>query len=90
MADHRCTSGLTISPEFIDVHTHDDGALLKANPKMTAKVSQGVTTVIVGNCGISLAPIAPLDPPPPLNLLGDRYEPTNSRPPPIMWRRSVP
>ncbi len=64
-------SGLTISPGFIDVHTHDDGAVL-ANPQMTAKISQGVTTVITGNCGISLAPIAPLDPPPPLNLLGDR------------------
>ena len=64
-------SGLTISPGFIDVHTHDDGALL-ANPKMTAKISQGVTTVIVGNCGISLSPIVPLDPPAPLNLLGDR------------------
>jgi N-acyl-D-amino-acid deacylase len=64
-------TGMTIAPGFIDVHTHDDGALL-SNPRMTAKISQGVTTVIVGNCGISLSPIAPLEPPAPLNLLGDR------------------
>lgn len=64
-------TGLTLAPGFIDVHTHDDGALL-TDPAMTAKISQGVTTVIVGNCGISLAPIGPIDPPPPLTLLGDR------------------
>ncbi|MCG8359308.1 MAG: D-aminoacylase [Kiloniellales bacterium] len=64
-------SGLVVAPGFIDVHTHDDNAVL-AEPRMTAKVSQGVTSVIVGNCGISLAPIADLDPPPPHNLLGDR------------------
>lgn len=63
--------GLVVAPGFIDVHTHDDGAIL-SNPRMTAKVSQGVTTVIVGNCGISLSPIAPIDPPDPLTLLGGR------------------
>lgn len=64
-------SGLVLSPGFIDVHTHDDGAVL-SHPRMTAKVSQGVTTVIVGNCGISLSPIAPIDPIDPLTLLGGR------------------
>lgn len=64
-------SGRIVSPGFIDVHTHDDNAVLRT-PEMAPKVSQGVTTVIVGNCGISLSPIAPLDPPPPMNLLGDR------------------
>jgi N-acyl-D-amino-acid deacylase len=63
--------GLVVSPGFIDVHTHDDGAVL-ANPRMAAKITQGVTTVIVGNCGISLSPIEPLDPPDPLTLLGGR------------------
>lgn len=47
--------GLTLSPGFIDVHTHDDRALLTPGA-MAAKLSQGVTTVITGNCGLSLAP----------------------------------
>lgn len=63
--------GRIVAPGFIDVHTHDDNAVL-SNPAMTAKISQGVTTVIGGNCGISLAPIQALDPPAPLNLLGGR------------------
>jgi N-acyl-D-amino-acid deacylase len=64
-------SGKIVAPGFIDVHTHDDRALF-ATPEMAAKASQGVTTVITGNCGISLAPLA-IDrrPPPPLDLLGD-------------------
>jgi len=63
-------SGLVVAPGFIDVHTHDDRALLASD--MAAKASQGVTTVITGNCGISLAPLS-LDrpPPPPLDLIGD-------------------
>ena len=51
-------AGKTIAPGFIDVHTHDDNALLRT-PDMTMKVSQGVTTVVVGNCGVSLAPLTP-------------------------------
>ena len=63
--------GQAISPGFIDVHTHDDRALL-VNPEMAAKTSQGVTTVITGNCGISLAPLEfSGELPPPLDLIGD-------------------
>ena len=47
-------AGLIVAPGFIDAHTHDDRLLLSA-PDMAPKVSQGVTTVVTGNCGISLA-----------------------------------
>jgi N-acyl-D-amino-acid deacylase len=68
----RDMTGLTVTPGFIDAHTHDDSALL-ATPGMPFKVSQGVTTVVVGNCGISLAPLTlEGDLPRPLDLLGDR------------------
>jgi N-acyl-D-amino-acid deacylase len=71
-------SGKIVAPGFIDVHTHDDRALF-ATPDMAAKASQGVTTVVTGNCGISLAPLVlGAAPPPPLDLIGEaadyRYE----------------
>ncbi len=63
--------GLTLTPGFIDVHTHDDTAVIQA-PAMLPKLSQGVTTVIVGNCGISAAPVRLKgDVPDPMNLLGN-------------------
>ncbi|TPI15828.1 D-aminoacylase [Mesorhizobium sp. B4-1-3] len=64
--------GKVVAPGFIDVHTHDDGALL-APRGMDPKISQGVTTVIAGNCGVSLAPLL-LDrtPPSPFTLVGGR------------------
>src|SRR6476659_9675673 len=48
-------AGLTLAPGFIDVHTHDDTNVVRA-PEMWPKLSQGVTTVVVGNCGISASP----------------------------------
>ena len=48
-------SGKIVAPGFIDVHTHDDTALIE-NPAMTMKASQGVTTVVCGNCGASPSP----------------------------------
>ncbi|NPC57902.1 N-acyl-D-amino-acid deacylase family protein [Caenimonas soli] len=67
-------AGKIVAPGFIDSHTHDDQAVL-SQPDMTFKISQGVTTVVTGNCGISIAPLregAPM--PAPLNLL----DPDNS------------
>ena len=63
--------GKVVCPGFIDVHTHDDRAVL-ANPLLECKISQGVTTVVTGNCGISIAPLK-IDhrPPPPLDLICD-------------------
>jgi N-acyl-D-amino-acid deacylase len=48
-------AGRVVAPGFIDVHTHDDTALID-NPTMAMKASQGVTTVVCGNCGASAAP----------------------------------
>jgi N-acyl-D-amino-acid deacylase len=64
-------TGKVVAPGFIDAHTHDDRLLL-SGPEMAPKISQGVTTVVSGNCGISLAPApagvhAPVTPP--LDLL---------------------
>lgn len=64
--------GLAIAPGFIDAHTHDDRAVLCGPACMLCKMSQGVTTVVVGNCGISLSPVRMTKRPvPPLDLLGD-------------------
>lgn len=62
-------TGRVVCPGFIDVHTHDDQLVLSPvapHPKLT----QGVCTVVTGNCGISLAPLVCESPPAPLDLLG--------------------
>jgi N-acyl-D-amino-acid deacylase len=64
--------GMALAPGFIDAHTHDDRAVLCGPECMLCKMSQGVTTVVVGNCGISLSPVRMKSRPvPPLDLLGD-------------------
>lgn len=47
--------GLALSPGFIDVHTHDDFAAV-LHPQMEFKLCGGVTTCVVGNCGMGAAP----------------------------------
>lgn len=65
-------TGKAVAPGFIDAHTHDDRAVLCGPQCTLCKISQGVTTVVVGNCGISLSPARMTKrPPPPLDLLGD-------------------
>ncbi len=48
-------TGLAVAPGFIDVHTHDDLAVLR-HPGMEYKLRGGVTTSVVGNCGFGPAP----------------------------------
>lgn len=48
-------SGMVVAPGFIDVHSHDDFAVV-LHPEMDFKVMQGVTTDVVGNCGMGAAP----------------------------------
>jgi N-acyl-D-amino-acid deacylase len=63
-------NGRVLCPGFIDAHTHDDRALI-SEPQMIPKLSQGVTSVVVGNCGVSLAPLVLRGAPPqPLDSLG--------------------
>lgn len=59
-----------VAPGFIDVHTHDDRLLLMPTVGAHPKLSQGVTTVVAGNCGVSLAPLQTRHPPAPLDILG--------------------
>ncbi|WP_339531100.1 D-aminoacylase [Pseudomonas mucidolens] len=70
-AEHEFdAAGQVLAPGFIDVHTHDDSVVIR-QPQMLPKLSQGVTTVIVGNCGISASPVSLRgEPPDPMNLLG--------------------
>src|SRR5688572_14762535 len=46
-------AGLVLAPGFIDMHTHSDRTLL-VDPTAESKVRQGVTTEVIGNCGLSV------------------------------------
>ena len=60
-------TGKVVAPGFIDVHTHDDTYIID-HPDMAMKASQGVTTVVCGNCGISASPYSRSDIPHLLSL----------------------
>jgi N-acyl-D-amino-acid deacylase len=51
-------AGCVVAPGFIDIHTHSDLSLL-ADGRGLSKLHQGVTTEVVGNCGLSVTPHAP-------------------------------
>lgn len=49
-------NGLTLCPGFIDAHSHSDISILAA-PEAAGKITQGITTEIIGNCGLSAFPV---------------------------------
>ena len=59
--------GLVLCPGFIDTHSHDDLLVLE-HPSPHPKLSQGVCTVVTGNCGLSLAPLVTDRAPAPLDI----------------------
>ena len=53
-------TGMVVSPGFVDLHTHLD-AQVGWDPYMTSSSWHGVTTVLMGNCGVTFAPVVEQD-----------------------------
>src|ERR1700712_4966844 len=53
-------TGLLVTPGFVDLHTHYDGQAIWSE-RMTPSSAHGVTTAVMGNCGVGFAPCRPDD-----------------------------
>src|SRR5688572_562654 len=53
-------SGKTVTPGFVDVHTHFDGQVTWES-RLIPSSNHGVTTIVMGNCGVGFAPVRPTD-----------------------------
>lgn len=67
-------TGRYLAPGFVDVHSHDDAAVLQW-PDMEFKLAQGCTSVVVGNCGFGLSPLTgAAEPPGNAGLFGEQRQ----------------
>ncbi len=53
-------TGLLVTPGFVDLHTHYDGQAIWSD-RLTPSSAHGVTTAVMGNCGVGFAPCRPSD-----------------------------
>src|SRR5438046_2970239 len=74
-ADEIAAKGRIVTPGFVDIHTHYDGQVTWEN-RLVPSSAHGVTTVVMGNCGVGFAPCRPEQ----RSMLVERMEGGEDRP----------